>query len=54
MRVPDLGSSGGIGSHLRREVLYVDVICGCTFRIMRDTLAFAISDEIVGSVLDLR
>ena len=54
MRVPDLGSTGGIGCHLRGEVLYVDVVCGCTFRIVRDTLAFAIADEIVCSVLDLR
>ena len=54
MRVPDLGSTGGIGCHLRGEVLDVDVVRGCTFRIVRDTLAFAITDEIVGSVLDLR
>ena len=54
MRVPDLGSTSGIGRHLRREVLYVDVIGACAFRIVRDTLAFAITDEIVGSVLDLR
>ena len=54
MWVPDLGSTGSIGRHLRREVLYVDVICGCTFCIVRDTLAFAIADQIVRSVLDLR
>ena len=29
MWVPGLGSTGGIGRHLRREVLYVDVVCGC-------------------------
>ena len=54
MRVPDLGSTAGIGCHLRGEVLDVDVVCGCTFCIVGDTLAFAITNEIVGSMLDLR
>ena len=51
VRVSDLGATGGIGRHLRCEVLYVDIVSG--FRVMGHTLALAISDKIVGSVLDL-